>query len=68
MNRIFLIFISLLFMITTAFSISYEDGTTPEKWLTYTSVGGNISSENGAIRLVGSGTKTGYYLPLRNAN
>ena len=65
MNRFFLIFISLLLMITTAFSVTYEDGTTPEKWFTYTSVDGDISSRNGAINLVGSGTKTGYYLPLK---
>ncbi len=64
MNRFFLIFISLLLITSTAFSISYEDGTTPEKWISYTSVSGDISSENGAIKLVGSGTKTGYYLPI----
>ena len=64
MNKKILIFVSLFLMTTTAFSVTYEDGTSPQRWSTYTSVGGEISAENGAIKFVGSGARTGYYLPL----
>ena len=64
MKKILLTFAMILLTTTTIFGVVYEDGTTPQKWSTYTSLGGEISSEHGSIRLVGHGTKTGYYIPI----
>ncbi|MCK5854094.1 MAG: hypothetical protein KAG56_02645 [Sulfurovaceae bacterium] len=62
--KIFSKTIIIVLISSICFAEVYSDGTNPTQWQTFTSDKGVISSENGAIKLLGNGTRSGYFLRL----